>query len=27
MILNEVPVVIIRKQRLNIDIVIKSFSL
>ena len=26
-ILNRVPIVIIRKQRLNIDIVIKSFSL
>jgi hypothetical protein len=26
-ILNKIPVVIIRKQRLNIDIVIKSFSL
>ena len=27
MILNGVPVVIIRKQRLNIEVVIKSFSL
>ena len=27
MILNKVPVVIIRKQGLNIDIIIKSFSL
>ena len=26
-ILNRVPVVIIRKQRLNIEVVIKSFSL
>jgi hypothetical protein len=27
MILNKVPIVIIKKQELNIDIVIKSFSL
>ena len=26
-ILNRVPIIIIKKQRLNIDIVIKSFSL